>query len=89
MTTGTEISGWFDWGVNNKQRYMLVYCDTFDYSDYPVYAKDVDEFWKVYEDPQHSMDNMQELMEVYDLLMDRDCQLDERRVWHFPERKKQ
>ena len=76
---------WFNKGVADKQHYMLVYCDTFDYGDYPVYAKDAKEFWEKLESESLSEHNMQRLMEVYDLTLDRDNQLDEERANHRPE----
>jgi hypothetical protein len=84
MTGRFEIADWFDKGVADKQRYMLVYCDTFDYGDYPVYAKSAEEFWRIFHNSQYSMDNMQRLVEVYDLSMGREWQLDERHAWHLP-----
>ena len=81
MTTRDDVKQWFDKGVADGQRFMLVYCDTYDYEDYPIYAKDAPEFWKILGSDR----SMQKLMEVYDLTLNEDNQLDEPRANHYPE----
>lgn len=77
-----DLSEWFDRGVKNGQRYMIVVCDTFDYDDYPVFCT-VEEFKKSYQD--HNDQNMQRIMEVYDLSMPKEEQLKPgTRVMNFP-----
>jgi hypothetical protein len=44
---------------------MIVVCDTFDHDDYPVYTNAGDEFWKKHDAVNGQ--NMQRIMEVYDL----------------------
>ena len=39
MTTRGMISEWFDRGVADGAKHMLVICDTFDHDDYPVFTK--------------------------------------------------
>lgn len=66
--TRDRIVSWINRGVDNKARWLVVACDTFDHSDYPIFftsdqsneclAK-IEELNKNY--------NMQSLMEVYDL----------------------
>lgn len=59
-----DIAGWFEEGKSRKAAYMIVVCDTFDHDDYPVYANAAD-FWT-----KHAAvngQNMQRIMEVYDL----------------------
>ena len=85
-TTRETIGKWFDEGVARRMRFMSIYCDTYDYSDYPVYSVDVDDYWKTADDQQYSFKNMQRLMEVYDLSMPREPQLMEHRASHPPER---
>lgn len=63
--TKQDISGWFDVGVAQGSTHLLVVCDTYDWEDYPVYAKDDDDARKQYQKFHHS--NMQKVMEVYDL----------------------
>jgi hypothetical protein len=82
MASKNEICEWFERGVSDGQRYMIVVCDTFDWSDYPVYATAetfAEQFWK------HSNVNMQMVMEVYDLSRDRTKQLIARRSFSFPD----
>ena len=86
MTSGEEIKSWLESGIADGSKYVLIYCDEFDYSDYPVYAENDDEFWRQYDNPLHQSANMQRLMEVYDLSMDIEKQLDEYRAMHMPER---
>ncbi len=73
MTTKADISGWFDTGVKNGATHMIVVCDTYDWEDYPVYATGDAEAIQQYN--HHHGPNMQKVMEVYDLRMDRDTQL--------------
>lgn len=81
MTTRQEISVWFDRGLAQKATHMIVVCDTFDWDDYPVYVradKDVREVAKEYDGK-----NMQKIMEVYDLRLDKAMQLAEHRAFHY------
>lgn len=71
ITNLDVLRGWFDRGVERKARYMIVVCDTFNYEDYPVYCA-ADEYQ---ERVKSSTTNMQSVMEVYDLEMDREQQL--------------
>ena len=48
-------------------------CDTFDHEDYPVYVKPGEDVRAIY--AQYNGPNMQRVMEVYNLLWDRDSQL--------------
>jgi hypothetical protein len=81
-TTRAEISRWFDDGVRDGKLYMIVVCDTFDYEDYPVYVSEEESFDAVY--AKHNGENMQKIMEVYDLSADKGEQLAERRAFHYP-----
>ena len=81
MTTREEIADWFDRGVKDGAAFMIVVCDTFDHEDYPVYAS-VASYPAVYD--SHHGKNMQRIMEVYDLGMDKSTQLGERRAFHPP-----
>jgi hypothetical protein len=57
---------------------MLVVCDTFSYEDYPVYILPDQDLNSAID--QYS-NNMQRVMECYDLRADKEEQLTERRVW--------
>lgn len=60
-----EIAHWFEEGRRSSSLYMIVVCDTFDHDDYPVYVDPGEEFWSVY--GEYDGQNMQRIMEVYDL----------------------
>lgn len=81
MTTAKEIREWLEGAKKKGATHMLVVCDTFDWSDYPVYVlpgKSVDAAIKEYHGP-----NMQKVMEVYNMAMDLDEQARPgTRVWN-------
>jgi len=73
-TTRAEISQWFDEGAAQGATHMIIMCDTFDYCDYPTFITEPDpEKAKAIVDQKNQ--NMQQVMEVYNLSMDRDTQL--------------
>lgn len=79
MTTYLEIAEWYDRGVAQGATYMIVWVDTYDYEDYPSYAK-------TYEEARRSVDNpgsMQRVMEVYDLRRDKTVQIATQRNWRL------
>ena len=79
--TRQDIEGWFDRGVAQKARHMIVVCDSFDYDDYPVFTTTDDECLQRYKNPGE----MQRVMEVYDLRADKAEQMNERRAMRLPE----
>ena len=81
MTTKEEIGTWFDKGKESGFLYMIVVCDTFDHEDYPVYTKEED-FKKEYD--AHNNINMQRVMEVYDLSIDKEFQINQGRAFNKP-----
>lgn len=82
MRTKTEIGEAFLRGKDKGAGYMLVVCDTFDYSNYPVYAADLDECLSKFK----AIDGkeMQKVMEVYDLSYDMQEQLNTARCNRLP-----
>ncbi len=80
-TSKSRIQEWFERGVAQKKRYMIVVYDSFDHEDYPVFTTEV-----TYESEYKSHDgqNMQRIMEVYDLKKPMKAQLDAPRVWNGP-----
>jgi Lar family restriction alleviation protein len=80
--TQEDIRGWLKRASANTT-YMLVVCDTYDWSDYPVYVVGDEDVRKKYEG--FNGKNMQQVMEVYDLSMDLEKQLAEHRAMHLPE----
>lgn len=85
MTTKSEISMWFDHGVLEGAAYMLVVCDTYDHEDYPVYAADDATCMREFANCTEA--NMQRVMEVYDLRLDKAEQMSARRVFNLPKAK--
>ena len=80
--TKQEIVSWFKRGVTKGATHMIVVCDTFDWNDYPVFAKTLTEAHV--QVTAHNGPNMQRVMEVYDLHADMDEQLAEHRAWRLP-----
>ena len=78
-----DIKRWFQEGVKDNQDRMIVVCDTYDWSDFPVYTKGLKEFTKRYLEIVSK--DMNKVMEVYDLKMSLDFQMDEHRAFHYPE----
>jgi len=81
VSTGVkEISEWFDEGIRDEKSFMVITCDTFDHSDYPVYFDNpiqAKEHW-------NKPGNMQRNMEFYDLHRDKAEQLSRQRNYEFP-----
>lgn len=82
MTSREEISNLFDNGVEGEWNYLLMVVDTFDHVDYPVYCF-ASEYDRIF---AQSSQNMQRVMEVYDLSKDRDSQLVEHRAFNGPKK---
>lgn len=81
MTTKDEIMNWLKEGKVAGATHMLVICDTFDWEDYPVYVKTIEDVNKKiaeYSDPN----KMQKIMEVYSYALDLEAQLKEHRSYH-------
>ena len=75
-----EIEEWFDVGKAGGATHMIVVCDTFDWEDYPVY---VTEYQDVNEMVPKYQTNMQKVMEVYNLSMDKAEQMAEDRAFNL------
>lgn len=76
-----NISEWFDRGVKEKATHMIVVCDSFDYSDYPVYVKkgqDVIEIQKIQDNKE-----MQRVIEVYNLSKNKIEQLNQTQAFNY------
>lgn len=70
--TGSKIlKEWFEEGVVNGKKYMLVLCDAFDYSDFPCYFDTLEAAKAKKENPG----KMVIVMEAYDLQGDMQKQL--------------
>jgi len=74
-----DIRRWFEFGVEKGYEFLIIFCDTFDYTDYPKFCSEED-FEKT-----HQCESMQKIMEVYNLRMDMESQLKEYRAFNYPE----
>ena len=81
--TKADFIRWFQRGKEEKARWMIMVCDTFDYEDYPVYVKEDEDFHKEYD--KYDDKNMQKIMEVYDLNMDFEEQFRQERCFNMPD----
>ena len=66
-----DIEGWFKRGVAEGMAYMLVICDSFDYSYYPSYFDTADAAKAAKLHPGE----MQRVIEIYDLAADMQAQM--------------
>lgn len=83
MTTTDDIKKWVDRGKSQSATHMLVVCDMFDYSDYPVFAESKEDVEMKYEQ-YNDREGMSKVMEVYNLSMDTDNQIyNEHRSFNF------
>lgn len=80
MISLDDISAWFDEGVASGATHLIVVCDTFDWEDYPVYVKKGEHVREV---EARYRGNMQQVMEVYNLKLDKKMQLAEFRSFHY------
>lgn len=79
VTTKADIRRWLEQGKGQGATHMVVLCDTYDWSDYPVYVTSETEARATIAAPGE----MQKVMEVYRLDMDWDAQLNERRAFNY------
>ena len=80
-TSRADIRRWLEEGKERGATHVLVVCDTYDYDDYPKYVmpgQDVREMASA-----KALGEMQRLMEVYNLALDFDVQLAERRSYNY------
>lgn len=80
-TTKQEISEWFDSGVAEEATHMIVVCDTFDHEDYPVFVSPEEDVHK--RAKEFDGKEMQRIMEVYNLKMDKEEQLGRHRCTEY------
>lgn len=80
--TRRDIMEWYLRGVAEGHPRMIVWCDTFDYEDYPEYTDKTGDALRSYV-TYHAGKNMKTLMEVYDLTGNFEDQMAERRAFHY------
>lgn len=77
----SEIREWVERGVKTGATHVIIVCDKWDYTDYPVY---VEQNESVHEQLlYYGKAEMQKVMEVYNLSMDIESQLNESIAWHL------
>ena len=81
--TRQDIDGWFERGKADKQQFLIIACDTYDWDDYPIFCSNAKEFAEKY--ASHNEVNMQTIMEVYDLTKDKVFQMNQNRCYSYPE----
>jgi len=82
MTSANEIRDWFRHGVIEDKKRMIVWCDTFDYEDYPEYSDLTGDDLREYVDKRNG-NNMRRLMEVYDLTASMEPQMQAVRSYNY------
>ena len=70
-TTRQQIEEWAKRGIAGKNKYMVILCDTFDWTDYPHFCSTLADVRQKYMNPG----SMQKVMESYNLQEDLDSQL--------------
>lgn len=79
--TREDIARWFDAGISQGATHMIVVCDTYDWGDYPVYVTPPEDARRKAD--EYRKKSMQQVMEVYDLNMDKAMQMAEHRAFHY------
>lgn len=80
-TSKEDIRSWLERAKQKGASHMLVVCDTFDWSDYPVFVMPGEDVKKRAD--ENSGPNMTKLMEVYKLDMDWNEQLGQHRAFNY------
>lgn len=80
MTTRAEIKQWFDEAAHEGAAYMIIFCDTFDYEDFPVFCPNAADAHKRL---LESSGAMLRAMEVYDVARGWESQASGR-AWNLP-----
>jgi len=81
IATLNTIREWLNWAKEGRYTHLIVMCDEFDYSDYPVYISLEQNIEEEYE--KWRKEPMQRVMEVYDLSLDIEAQLKETKALHL------
>jgi hypothetical protein len=79
--TKEQISKWFDFAKQSGFAYMIIVCDMFEYTDYPVYVYAGNNLRE--RANRVIATDMQVIMECYDLSMDKEAQFAERRAQNW------
>jgi hypothetical protein len=80
-TTREDIQRWLQEAKTTGASHLLVVCDTYDWSDYPVRVMPGEDVHK--RAAENNGPNMTKLMEVYKVSMDWESQLNEHRSFNY------
>lgn len=80
-TTRADIGRWFDEAKKAGATHMIIVCDEFDHGDFPVRVMPGEDVREKAE--KERCKQMQRVMEVYSMSMDKDAQLAEHRAFHY------
>lgn len=80
--TKEDIREWLNKGREEENSHMIVACDTFDHSYYPVYVSKSEDVRQCIGEAT-SLSRMTTIMEVYSYSMDLEQQLNENRVYNI------
>lgn len=82
MTTlRADIKKWLEEAKRVNATHMIVVCDKFDWSDYPIFVMKGEDVRQVV--AEYDNKNMQKVMEVYNLSMDIDKQLEQPMAFNY------
>lgn len=82
--TRLDIQRWFETGKKDGATHLIVACDTFDHSDYPVYIGDGQDGEDVHAKEEELRDKpMTRVVEVYSLSQDMESQLNQDRAFNY------
>ena len=76
-----DIKEWLERGKEEGATHVIVFCDTYDYDDYPVMVQPGEDAREVVN--KRDGKNMSLAMEVYNLSMDIEKQLEEDRAFNY------
>lgn len=60
-----DVDRWIQTAKDDKCKYIISVCDTWDWDDYPVYCKDLKELQKSI--PRYDNTNMQRINEIIEI----------------------
>lgn len=80
-TSKEQIRAWLTEGKARGATHVIIVCDTFDHDDYPVYVSPSEDAREIA--LRYNGQNMQRLMEVYNLHGDLEAQMNEHRAFNY------
>jgi len=80
MISKYEINQMLKRAKQQNAKYMIVVCDNYDFSDFPVFVKSKKELEETLQ--EYAIKRDYKIMEVYDMSMDLNKQLNEEKAWH-------